>query len=177
MDAVIAGVDWKHRFSGALNVGVQAGVFLSGRVRLTAKLVFPTDTLHDEGSEYGARAEDPSLFYAFSAGVAAVRTSNFVMSPGLMFARSDVNDYGSMLGLSLPLEWVTGSGLRIGIEGGLGRAIGGRSGNGCNDVGGLCAGPYRDREGGSALWFQFHLGFGFNHPAPLPQYSVPPSER
>jgi len=169
VDAVIAGVDWKRRLSGALNVGVQAGLFVAGRVRLSAKLVFPSDNLHDDDAGYGFGAKDPSLFYAFSAGVAAVRTPSFVMSPGLMFARTDVSDYGTMLGLSLPLEWVTGSGLRLGIEGGLGRAFGGRTASNCNDVVALCTlPPYRDREGGSALWFQFHVGFGFNHPAPLP---------
>jgi len=173
VDATLVGLDWQHRFSEPVNVGVQAGVFVAGRLRLTAKLAFPTEDVRDSEGQFGRQSKQPSFFYAFSAGVAAVRTSNFVMSPGLMLARADVADFGTMLGVSLPLDWVTSSGLRLGLEGGLGRAIGGRSVVGCTSD---CSLPpsYEDRRSGSALWFQFHVGFGFNHPAPLPPTAGPP---
>jgi len=173
VDATLVGLDWQRRFSEPVNVGVQAGVFVAGRLRLTAKIAFPTEDVRDSEGQFGRQSKQPSFFYAFSAGVAAVRTSNFVMSPGLMLARADVADFGTMLGVSLPLDWVTSSGLRLGLEGGLGRAIGGRSVVGCTSD---CSLPpsYEDRRSGSAVWFQFHVGFGFNHPAPLPPTAGPP---
>ncbi|MEI9937731.1 MAG: hypothetical protein WDO69_10980 [Pseudomonadota bacterium] len=175
-DAIVVAADWQHRFSQAVNLGAQAGVYVAGRLRLTAKIAFPTESTGDWEEDFGSDAKAPSFFYAFSAGFALVRTPSFAMSPGLMFARTDVADYGSMVGLSLPLDWVTKSGLRLGLEGGLGRALGGRSPVSCSTPGAAdCdqAPRYRDRESGLALWLQFQLGFGFNHPGPLPPAAEP----
>jgi hypothetical protein len=172
-DAVVLVADWQHRVSDSVNLGAQAGAYVGGRVRVTAKIAFPTEGMGDREADFGSGSKDPSFFYAFSAGFAAVRTPTFVLSPGLMFARTDVADYGTMLGLALPLDWVTKSGLRLGLEGGFGRAFGGRRSVPCSTD---CNQPprFQDREPGVALWLQFQIGFGFNHPAPLPPAAGPP---
>jgi hypothetical protein len=178
-DAIIATADWKNRFSDVVTVGAQAGVFVATRVRLTAKIAFPMESLGDEQANFGTGAKSPSFFYALSAGFAVLHSSSFAMSPGLMFARTDVSDYGTMLGLSLPLDWVMKNGLRLGLEGGFGPALGGRSATSCTTPGAADCGQqaqYKSRDPGAALWLQFHLGFGFNHPGPLPpEASGPPS--
>ena len=123
-------------------------------MRLTAKIAFPTETVSDEQADFGAGAKPPAFFYAFSAGFAALRSPTFAMSPGLMFARTDVSDYGSMLGLSLPFDWVTQGGLRLGLEGGLGRAFGGQRAVSCSETAvGLQSAPQvpRSRRGLGAL--------------------------
>jgi len=154
-----------------VSLGAQAGVYLAERARLTAKIAFPTESWDDQQADFGSGAKNPSFFYAFSAGFAALRTPTFAMSPGLMLARTDVSDYGTMIGLSLPLDWVTSSGMRLGLEGGLGRAFGGRSATSCATPGAADCNQrarYEDRQSGAALWLQFQIGFGFNHPGPLP---------
>jgi hypothetical protein len=176
-DAIVVAADWQHRFSESVNVGAQAGVYVAGRARLTAKIAFPTEGTADEQVDFGSGAKAPSFFYAFSAGFAALRTPTFVMSPGLMLARTDVGDYGTMVGFGLALDWVTRSGLRLGLEGGLGRAFGGRTAVSCTNAGAADCNQqsrYKDREPGVAGWLQFQLGFGFNHPAPLPPTSGGP---
>lgn len=170
-DAIVVAADWQHRISESASIGAQAGAFVAHRVRLTAKISFPTGGWGDGSGSYTSGLKTPSFFYAFSAGFAALRTPTFVMSPGVMFARTDVSDYGSMLGLSLPLDWVTKGGLRLGIEGGLGPAFGGRSAINCSEpTSNDCSQRpiYENRKSGAALWLQFHIGFGFNHPGPLP---------
>lgn len=177
-DAIIVAADWQNRISESASIGAQVGAFVAHRVRLTAKISFPTQGWGDQQADFGSGSKNPSFFYAFSAGFAVVRTPTFVMSPGMMFARTDVFDYGTMLGFSLPLDWVTKGGLRLGLEGGLGPSFGGRRTVSCtsaNSAGCSQQSPYQDRASGAALWLQFHIGFGFNHPGPLPP-EVPPSK-
>jgi len=149
-------------------------MYVAKRLRLTAKIAFPTEGMGDQSSDFGSGTKAPSFFYAFSVGFAAVRTPSFVMSPGLMLARTDVGDYGTMVGFALPFDWVTKSGLRLGLEGGLGRAFGGRSRVECTNSN--CGLPpvYEDRESGVGGWLQFQIGFGLNHPGPLPPAAGPP---
>lgn len=174
-DAIIVAADWRNRISESASIGAQAGVFVARRVRLTAKISFPTEGSGDLQTDFESGSKSASFFYAFSAGFAALRTPTFAMSPGLMFARTDVSDYGTMLGLSLPLDWVTKGGLRLGLEGGLGPAFGGRRVT-CTGTSANCSQQprYEDRVTGAAAWLQFHIGFGLNHPGPLPP-DVPPT--
>ena len=177
-DAIVLAADWQHRFSESVNLGAQAGLYLVGRVRLTAKMAFIAESVGDQQADYaGSGTKDPSFLYAFSAGVAALRTPTFVLSPGLMLARTDVADYGTMLGLSLPFDWVTNSGLRLGFEGGGGAAFGGKTAVNCATPGAMdCdqSPQYENRDPGLAWWLQFQIGFGFNHPGPLPTQTAPP---
>jgi hypothetical protein len=186
IDLLVVGVDWQNRFSQYLNLGAQVGAFVGDRVRLTLRGVIPTDNLNDEyyGDANSFQARSPSkaasFLYGASAGVVVVSTQSFVLSPGIAFARSDVSDYGTMLALSMPFEWVTASGLRVGFELNFGRAFGGRSQlQSC--AGNVCAGPAQapDRPAGTGFWMQFQIGYGFNHPAPLAPEppAVPPAAR
>ena len=177
VDMTLVGVNWQNRVSEFLNIGAQAGVFVAGRLRLTARIAFPTEQTRDEYYSSGdffdgrVRSKSYSLLYGATAGIAAVSSASFVMSPGLAFGRSDVSDYGSTVAFAMPFDWVLSSGLRIGVEVDFGRAFGGRyvaacaTGVPCTTV---------DRPSGTAFLLQFHMGFGFNHPAPLP-LAQPPS--
>lgn len=174
-DGILAGAKLENRFSEFLNIGAQAGMFVQGRLRLSARIAFPTDTVRDDSGldAFGSRSKSYSFLWGGSAGIVAVSSSNFVLSPGIAFARSDVSDYGSMLALSLPFEWVLGSGVRVGMEFNLGRAFGGRYAVDCQ-LNGTCPSGSRDRPAGTAFWMQFQFGFGLNHPAPLPPQQPPP---
>jgi hypothetical protein len=159
---------------------------------LTANVILPTAELTDDyyagyynyssnGSDYysGQASKSASLFYGASAGIIAVGTQSFVMAPGVAFSRTDVSDYGTSFGVSLPFEWVTATALRIGLELQVGRAFGGSSHLQCmsnTGMSGNCASPTlnRDRPSGTSVALQFQLGFGFNHPEPLPAEPLQP---
>jgi hypothetical protein len=174
-DLLVAGVSWENRFSQFLDVGAQAGVYLGERVRLTVRGAIPSDKLNDEyySDRAPLRSPDAAFLYGASAGVVVVGTKNFVLSPGVAFMRSDVSDYGTMIALSMPFEWVMPTGLRVGFEVNLGRAVAGHT-RFQNCTGSVCAGGAPvDRPAGTGFWMQFQLGYGFNHPAPLPPEPPP----
>jgi len=186
LDAVVGGVSWENRISQPLNVGAQAGVYLGGLVRLVARAAVPASDSTDQpgfdssfdSSGYQRRTSDtPALLYGASAGVVVHSTPYFALAPGLAFARTDVSDFGTMVAASAPFDWVMPSGLRMGFEVQLGQAFGGRYRYACQDTSGsLCGGPpqiTRDRPSGTAFFMQFQIGFGFNHPAPLPPTASP----
>jgi hypothetical protein len=185
LDAVVAGVSWQNRLSQALNVGGQAGVYLGGRLRLAVRFAVPAGQTDQPAIDssfdslgYQRRASDaPAFFYGASAGVVVYGSQDFALSPGIAFARTDVSDFGTMLAVSVPFDWVLASGMRIGLEAQLGQAVGGAYRYQCADFGGTsCASDpqtTRDRPAGTAFFLQFQLGFGFNHPAPLPPTSRP----
>jgi hypothetical protein len=174
LDVLVSAYVFEGRYDDPFNPGLQVGVYLSKMVRLAGRLVLPIGDTEDQTSifslNYVTLASDPpSLLYGASAGVIAVGTRTFVMSPGLILMRADVADYGSFLGVSIPLEWVTGNGLRIGLEFGLGRAFGGAVRQRCDDTSDppSCeTGSEReiDRGDGTGFYLQFQMGFGFNHP-------------
>ncbi|HKO47535.1 MAG TPA: hypothetical protein VJV79_07425, partial [Polyangiaceae bacterium] len=174
-DAIVVAADWQHRISDSVSLGAQAGVYVARRLRLTAKIAFPTESIGDQQADFGAGAKAPSFFYAGSIGFAAVRTPTFVMSPGVMLARTDVGDYGTMMGVALPFDWVTRSGLRLGLEGAFGRAFGGRRSTPCASSICNAQAAFTDRETGFAGWLQFQIGFGLNHPGPVPPAAGPPT--
>jgi hypothetical protein len=150
-------------------------------VRLAVRAAVPADTETDQpgldssfdSSGYQRRPSDtPAFFYGASAGVVVHSTQDFALAPGIAFARSDVPDFGTMIAASVPLDWVMASGLRMGLELELGQAFGGLYRYQCQDTtGASCGGPpqiTRDRPSGTAFLMQFQIGFGFNHPDPLP---------
>jgi hypothetical protein len=97
--------------------------------------------------------------------VAAIVRPSFVFSPGIALLRADVEDYGTFLGLSLPFEWVTNEGIRLGFEVDIGRAFGGEVHSRCGTP--PCnAGPESsiDRPSRQAFYAHFQFGWGFNHP-------------
>jgi hypothetical protein len=186
LDAIVAGVAWQNRFSQPINVGAQAGMYIEGRLRLAIRIAVPTGENTDQpgvsglsSAGYQSRtAADPSFLYGASAGLVVYDTQSFALAPGIAFGRSNVADYGNLLGLSVPLDWVLPSGMRVGMEADLGRAFGGYYRFQCHDTTDLActngAEFHQDRPGGNALFIQFQLGFGFDHPAPLRVAPPPP---
>jgi hypothetical protein len=180
IDVMVATFAWSDRISEFMNIGVQAGGYIAKRVRISGRLLLPTSDAKDDfrlstadvldGDGYVYEESEPArLLYGANLGVVAAGTRSFVLSPGLMFLRSDVADYGTMVGLSLPFEWVTPTGLRVGFEFALGRALGGDVRQSCTSSGlpGQCAdGPTRTvrRDPGTGILLDFEIGWGFNHP-------------
>ena len=98
----------------------------------------------------------------------AAHSVAFVFSPGVTFLRTDVSEYGNMLGVAIPFEWTTSKGLRFGLEVGVGRAFGGSHECECTSGPNCVIGETKevDRDDARALTLRFELGFGFNHPPP-----------
>ena len=77
-----------------------------------------------------------------------------------------------MLGLTLPFEWTTSKGVRVGFDFNLGRAFGGSVRQLCTTQSQGTAGvqPCQtaareiDREAGTAVYLHFQIGWGLNHP-------------
>jgi hypothetical protein len=179
MDVTLNGTWLEDRYGDPFVVGVQGGAYLGEVVRVAIRLEMPTENARDEYSSYDSggqasagggftftsplRSKAPTLLYGAALGVVATSSENFVFAPGLVFMRSDVSDYGSMLGISMPFEWVTSHGMRFGLELDLGRAFGGTVHNQtCPSVGG-CTTSDADRPPGRAFALRFQMGFGFNH--------------
>jgi hypothetical protein len=162
-----------------MSVGGEFGAYLVKRVRLAGRLIFPLESLHDESGasppfgEQTKSSDSPIFLYSASVGVVATSSRSFVLSPGVSFLRSDVSDYGTFIGVSLPFEWVTASGFRLGTEVNIGRAFGGVQRLECIGLtpgqGGCLAGSTRtiDRPAGTAFLFDFIIGWGFGHPDPV----------
>jgi len=124
------------------------------------------------------------LVYGASVGVALYTSAGFVTSVSANFMRSDVADFGNMLGVSLPLEWVSHRGVRLGFETGFLRAFGGEVLGECRPNDGFdpsgasreCdQGEVRafDRAAGSGVWLHFLVGIPFDSPDPEPIWSGP----
>ena len=177
MDATLNGTWLEDRYGDPFVFGVQGGAYLGELVRVAIRLEMPTENARDEYNSWDAvpapgpgtgsftssrRSEAPTLLYGATLGAVATSSDNFVFAPGVVFVRSDVSDYGSMLGISMPFEWVTSRGMRFGLELDLGRAFGGTvHQETCTDQGN-CSTGNADRPAGRAFALRFQMGFGFN---------------
>jgi hypothetical protein len=186
---VIGGQNFSKRFESYFNVGLKLGVFVAGRVRIAGRMVmFPADPDDDFNSDtdygqvlaqgfYAQPSEPPSFLVGGSLGFALVRTANFVLSPGpVLLANDQADEYGSFVGLGIPFDWVTDSGMRVGFEVTIGRSFGGRVLAVCQNFSSPgsptdpCSGGEQrlfDREGGAGFYSHFHLGWGFDRPKPV----------
>ena len=127
-----------YRAQVPFGVGPELGAYVLRRLRLVARLAVPVAQAGDAcsrgdviyGDEMGVYncipSEDASLAYGASAGFVLVDTSRVAFAPGVTFLRSDESDHGTLLGASLPVEWVVPEGPRLGLELGLGFALGQR---------------------------------------------------
>ena len=176
MDATISLISLEDRFFDPLVFGVGFGAYLGRLVRVVARLEMPSTS---DGEEYYDGGYTPgyaprgvgavTLLYGGSVGIVAAHSVAFVFSPGVTFVRTDVSEYGNMLGVAIPFEWTTSKGLRFGLEVGVGRAFGGSQEYECTSGPPTCVvGEMKevDREDARALTLRFELGFGFNHPPP-----------
>jgi hypothetical protein len=152
-----------ERVSNFLNLGVQVGGYFFERLRLTARLVAPLQTVHDEqydgyysgfGSQYvDRRSRNVAVLYGGSTGLIISNSRTFLFAPGVLILRTDVEDYGTMLALALPFEWTTRRHLRIGFEMALGQGMGGTQASGGPD------GGTERRPNGTFVLLQFAMGF------------------
>jgi hypothetical protein len=127
-----------YRAQVPFGAGPELGAYLLRRVRLVARLAFPVaqagdacsrgDVIHgDETGVYTCiPSDDASLAYGASAGFVLLDTSRVALAPGLTFLRTDESDHGTLLGVSLPVEWVVPDGPHLALEFGLGFAVGQR---------------------------------------------------
>lgn len=173
-DVTLSGAFYEERFSDPLVVGLQGGAFLGDIVRLSLRAEMPSSDANDQAKErsrytssYTLRSVDaePARFlFGGTLGVAVVNTPNFAFSPGIMAVRTDVADYGTVVGASLPFEWITSRGLRFGLEVDLGRAFGGKTRAICET--GFCPAEdlgEQDRTAGRALGLRFSIGYGIGY--------------
>jgi hypothetical protein len=174
IDASLAGLWLEDRFGDPLVFGLQGGAYLGGVVRVAVRLEMPSKSSTDAFSGsydndfnfVARRSASATLIYGGSVGVVAGSSESFVFSPGLLFLRSDVADYGNLLAVTLPFEWVTTKGLRFGLDVALGRAFGGTVHYQCLNAQTDCSSPAsldRERPAGRAINIRFTMGFGFNH--------------
>jgi hypothetical protein len=175
LDATLSGMWLEQRFGDPIVFGLQGGAYFAQAVRFVLRLEMPSKSATDEfrldydqtsNTNYFHRdSKAVSLLYGATVGVVAASGEGFVFAPGVVLQRSDVEDYGTMLGIAMPFEWVTQRGLRFGLEVDLGRAFGGTVHYTCNSS--PCAtGPTFDgnRGAGRAFALRFQMGFGFNRP-------------
>ncbi|HET9929612.1 MAG TPA: hypothetical protein VFQ35_02945 [Polyangiaceae bacterium] len=171
-DVTLGGLFLEQRFGDPLVVGIQGGAYFADIVRLSLRAEMPSSEATDQaGSSYDYQSSytlqrvdaDPARFiFGGTLGISVVNTQNFAFSPGVLVLRSDVADYGTVLGVSLPFEWITSRGLRFGLEVDLGRAFGGTTRIGCYSAGGCPPSEVgdKDREAGRALGLRFSIGYG-----------------
>ena len=179
LNLVLGGVLVNRHYSSAFNPGVEAGLFIADRVRVAARVMVP---LAEPDDDYGfddeplasqgfqpVPSETPSLIGALSLGFVAVDLPGFTLSPSFYAARSDVADYGTLLGIGLPFEWLTRGGLRVGFDFALVRAFGGEVTGQCpsfSSVGSCDPGELRvfDREAGNGFMSSFIIGWALSRP-------------
>lgn len=184
LGATVSLISLEDRFTDPLVLGISFGGYIGRAVRLVARIEMPstedTDNYYDSTYSGYTPVEDepPTLIYGGSLGIVAAHSQSLVFAPGVLFLRSDVSEYGNMVGVSIPFDWTTNRGLRFGLEVGFGRSFGGTSKQRCTYAPSCEYGneTTSDREAARAFALRFELGFGFNHPKPVPpQYAQPPA--
>jgi hypothetical protein len=170
-----------ERVGNFVNFGVQVGGYFFEHLRLSGRLVAPTeevrDGLRNASSSFssfdgngasgfftnGAPSRSMSLLYGASAGLVLSNDRSFVFAPSLGFLRTDVGDYGTAVVLGLPFEWTTGRNLRVGFELAIGRASGGTSRMSCTAFNSgttqSCGVESAARQGGTAVLLSYTMGW------------------
>jgi hypothetical protein len=183
IDVMTGGMVLEDRFNHFLLIGLQGGAYLGGRFRIVAHaLMFTSDPKDDfnGGSSYyydstfpagysHVPSDSPTIIFGGAIGVAPVVRRNFVFAPGISYHRSNVSDYGSMLAVTFPLEWVTDDGARFGFVVDIGRAFGGEARGDCTAGATTCSSGGQtsvSRTSGTGFFSAFQFGWGFNHPKP-----------
>ena len=172
-DVTLGGLFLEERFSDPIVVGIQGGAYLGDIVRLSLRAEMPSSEATDQASVHydyqssyslvKVNSEPARFVFGGTLGVTVVNSQSFAFSPGVMALRSDVSDYGTVVGVSLPFEWITSRGRRFGLEVDLGRAFGGTAPVSCASTTGFCPTNDlgdRDRNAGRALGLRFSIGYG-----------------
>lgn len=167
-----------ERVSNFLNLGVQFGGYVVDRMRLSARLVVPLEQVDDDYSVYNGispqvagggffqpvDSPNMSVLYSGSVGIILSNTKTFVFAPGVLVQRTDVNDYGTSIGLQLPFEWTTQRHLRVGFELSIGHAFGGTVTRSCYVSSSVSCGQDEiDRPGATTILVQYGMGWSLGH--------------
>jgi hypothetical protein len=174
---LIGGTVLNRRFATLFAPGVEVGMYFADRFRValrgTVPLTEPEDEYSyddDELDDFNGRgfinSDEVSFLFGGAVGVVAVDTPGFVLSPSIYVMRSDVGDYGTMVGLGLPFEWVSRRGLRIGFDFAFLRGFGGEVLSVCHggttcDMGEVRA---HDRKAGNGFTSSFIIGWNLGQP-------------
>jgi hypothetical protein len=164
------------RTDNFLNLGVQAGGYLFERLRLSGRLIVPLEEASDQYHDYASfsspgttyeriPSRSVSMLYGLSAGLILSNSRTFLFAPGLAVWRTDVNDYGTTVALTLPFEWTTSRRLRVGFELALGHSFGGSQQRSCRVFttgGSSCGSDELSRPGGTAVLLQYHMGWALS---------------
>jgi hypothetical protein len=169
-----------ERVGNFLNLGVQVGGYFFDRLRLSARLVTPLDRVDDDHSTHRAfipsenglgtfqavKSADVSVLYTGSIGIILASTNTFVLAPGVLVQRTDVNDYGTSIGVELPFEWTTKRHLRIGFALAVGHGFGGDVLLVCNTNSAplmSCGRREVSRPSGTTFLLQYNMGWALGH--------------
>lgn len=181
LNGTLGGMSVGQRFGSDAYLGSELGAFF-GPWRASLRALFPFGVDQETGvpmsnPEFRSIAStQPALIWGAALGITLYSSRGFVASVGANFMRSDVSDFGNMFGVSLPLEWVTRRGVRVGFEPGFLGAFGGEVLAECqpddpfNPTNGCDQGEIRafDRESDTGLWLHFLVGIPFDSPEPVP---------
>jgi hypothetical protein len=179
LDILVGGAVFNRRFEMPLVTGVEFGAFLGKRVALSLRAQAPFEAgndQYDDDSDEPVRAgwervpaDDLVLLVGGSVGIVAVATRSVLLVPGVTVLRTDISDYGTALGASVPVIWVTRSGMRVGFDFGLMYGFGGKVREVCRfsaetpcNTGEV---QERTREAASGFFATFHIGWGLGEPA------------
>lgn len=156
------------------SIGPEVGLVAARWIRLSARLLVPLtqsgdvcgreDIIYVEPTGvYTCQPSDKAkLAVTFSAGVSVLDTAHWLLSPGLMLARTDVGAHGTLLGVAVPVEWIFSGRFRLGAEIALGTALGQEVTGTCrNDLGTCTIGSSKDLPNEHTLSAFGSLSFGW----------------
>ena len=184
IDIALGSYAWSERFEVPLSIGANVGGYLGDLVRVVANVSAPLESQTDQERTLVTGGfidvtPRPKILFGASVGVAAMARRGFVLAPGLTLQRTGFSEYGTLIGASVPLEWVTRIGLRIAVEGSLGVVVGGNKRWECHSE---CQTPPDasdgDRKSGLGGGLRFSFGYGFGYPKrqntePAPEPGAP----
>jgi len=172
VDFTLTSFYFDGRVGNFLNLGAQFGVYALDRLRLSGRFVTPLERVEDGavqryyptfpgagGINRDVASRSISMLYGASLGLVVTNSRSFVFGPNLGFLRTDVEDYGTAIALGMPFEWTTKTNLRVGFELSLGHAVGGSVREECVTGTVSCGQTRRERPGGTAVVFQFYMGW------------------
>lgn len=175
VDFTLTSFHLEDRTGNFFNLGVQVGGYVFERLRVSARLATPLEDVSDGYSSYAdalpsngsqsfdrVKARSLTLLYGASVGLLITNSKTFAFGPSVQLLRTDVSAYGTALSIGLPFEWTTRKNLRIGFEFALGHAFGGNIKDVCRTVSTpstSCGTTTRDRPAGTAVLFQYNMGW------------------
>jgi len=110
------GFHFRERVSSSIAFGGEVGVFLFERLRASVRALVPVGEVNDEISAAAQVDEASAWLWGISLGAATDHEPGFVLSPSLQYLGIVGGDYGHTLGILVPFEWLSASGVRVGFD-------------------------------------------------------------